>query len=215
MVPTGAGEARQPHSHGATRAIPTIRYLPDGKHLLAVGIEAGHGGRDSRSSMYGNGECQARYAGRHHRRSPLCSPDGRRQYPLVMDSEGKWGVWSLDSEYPAPDCQLGFGRSTTSPAGAPDGSSAVRALEPVQGSTPAKVYLVNVNDREDGLLEDVWRPHRLWSNHGRRFSTLLCRRPGLTYIYVQTTVRGVRGEGSEVTPLATTVDVRPVLVVGG
>ena len=43
-MPTGAGEARQ-LTHDSTR-YTNIRYLPDGKHLLAVGIEAGHGGRD-------------------------------------------------------------------------------------------------------------------------------------------------------------------------
>src|ERR1019366_6992074 len=44
VVPTGAGEARQ-LTHDNVR-YTRLRYLPDGKHLLAVGIEAGHGGRD-------------------------------------------------------------------------------------------------------------------------------------------------------------------------
>ena len=44
LVPTGAGEAR-PLTHDAI-SYGTVRFLPDGKRLLASGIEAGHGGRD-------------------------------------------------------------------------------------------------------------------------------------------------------------------------
>ena len=44
LVPTGAGEAKQlTHDNISYSA---VRYLPDGKQLLAVGIEAGHGARD-------------------------------------------------------------------------------------------------------------------------------------------------------------------------
>ena len=44
MVPTGAGEARQlTHDNISYEG---VRYLPDGKQLLASGIEAGHGARD-------------------------------------------------------------------------------------------------------------------------------------------------------------------------
>ncbi len=44
LVPTGAGEARQ-LTHDAV-SYGAVRFLPDGKRLLASGIEAGHGGRD-------------------------------------------------------------------------------------------------------------------------------------------------------------------------
>jgi eukaryotic-like serine/threonine-protein kinase len=44
LVPTGAGESRQ-LTHDA-RSYDAVRWLPDGKRLLAVGIEAGHGARD-------------------------------------------------------------------------------------------------------------------------------------------------------------------------
>ncbi len=74
VVPTGAGEARH-LTHDNIR-YTNIRYLPDGKHLLAVGIEAGHGGRDYLIDV-GNGEFQARHARRHHRRSSLAR---RTQY---------------------------------------------------------------------------------------------------------------------------------------
>src|SRR5262249_3415363 len=41
VVPTGAGEAR-PLTHDQV-SYSRVRYLPDGKHLVASGIEAGHG----------------------------------------------------------------------------------------------------------------------------------------------------------------------------
>ena len=44
MVPTGAGETRQ-ITHDAI-TYDAVRWLPDGKKLLASGIEAGHGARD-------------------------------------------------------------------------------------------------------------------------------------------------------------------------
>ncbi len=44
LVPTGAGESRQ-LTHDAV-SYDGARFFPDGKRLLAYGIEAGHGGRD-------------------------------------------------------------------------------------------------------------------------------------------------------------------------
>ena len=44
LLPTGAGEARQ-LTHDAV-SYDLARFFPDGKRLLAYGIEAGHGGRD-------------------------------------------------------------------------------------------------------------------------------------------------------------------------
>ena len=44
VVPTGAGEARQlTHDNISYEG---VRYLPDGRQLVASGIEAGHGARD-------------------------------------------------------------------------------------------------------------------------------------------------------------------------
>ena len=44
MVPTGAGESRQ-LTHDAI-SYGSARFLPDGKRLLASGVESGHGARD-------------------------------------------------------------------------------------------------------------------------------------------------------------------------
>ncbi len=89
LVPTGAGEARQlTHdsiSYGA------VHFLPDGKHILAVGIETGHGARDYLIDFQ-TGESK-----------PITpegtaginlSPDGKRM--TVTDPDGKHGVWPLD-----------------------------------------------------------------------------------------------------------------------
>jgi Tol biopolymer transport system component len=135
VVPTGAGEARQ-LTHDNVR-YTRLRYLPDGKHLLAVGIEAGHGGRDYLIDV-SNGNAKPitpeGTTGTH------LSPDGRSV--LVIDSQGKWGVWSLDgnSMQPIPDLDSNKYYVT---GWTPDGSS-VYALSSLQKETTAKVYRVNV-----------------------------------------------------------------------
>jgi eukaryotic-like serine/threonine-protein kinase len=89
LVPTGAGESRtlthDDISYGR------VRFLPDGKRLLAAGIEKGHGARDYIIDVSsGNSK-------------PLTpegivgvdlSPDGRST--AVIGPDGKWGIWPLD-----------------------------------------------------------------------------------------------------------------------
>ncbi len=89
LVPTGAGEARQlTHDHVQYES---AHYLPDGKQLLAVGIEAGHGVRDyliDVSSGDSKPMTPEGVAGRS------ISPDGRSV--AVRGPDGNWGVWPLD-----------------------------------------------------------------------------------------------------------------------
>jgi Tol biopolymer transport system component len=89
LVPTGAGESRQ-LTHD-TVSYNGVRFLPDGKRLLASGIEAGHGRRDYLIDL-SNGDSK-----------PLTpegvaglrlSPDGRTA--AVLGPDGKWGVWPID-----------------------------------------------------------------------------------------------------------------------
>jgi len=89
VVPTGAGEARQ-LTHDSVR-YSGVRYFPDGKHLIARGIESGHGGRDYLIDV-NTGESK-----------PITpegvtgielSPDGRAV--IVVGTDRKYGVWSLD-----------------------------------------------------------------------------------------------------------------------
>jgi hypothetical protein len=89
IVPTGAGEARQlTHDNISYEA---VEFLPDGKQLLASGIEPGHGVRDYLIDVKsGNAKpiTPEGIAGSH------LSPDGRSV--AVWGPDGKWGVWPLD-----------------------------------------------------------------------------------------------------------------------
>ncbi|MBZ5720772.1 MAG: protein kinase [Acidobacteriia bacterium] len=88
LVPTGAGEAR-PLTHDAI-SYGGVRWLPDGKRLLASGIEAGHGGRDYLIDL-SNGDSKPitpeGVAGVN------LSPDGNST--TVLGPDGKWGIWPL------------------------------------------------------------------------------------------------------------------------
>ncbi len=98
LVPTGAGEARQlTHdniSYGA------VRYLPDGKQLLASGIEAGHGARDYLIDLSNGNSKPITPEGVV---GTQLSPDGRSA--AVLGPDGKWGIWPLDGGgmRPVPD----------------------------------------------------------------------------------------------------------------
>ena len=89
VVPTGAGEARQ-LTHDNVQ-YERAHYLPDGKQVLATGIETGHGIRDYLIDV-STGEAKAitpeGVAG------ATLSPDGRSV--AVHGPDGKWGVWPLD-----------------------------------------------------------------------------------------------------------------------
>ncbi|MFZ1134623.1 MAG: protein kinase [Candidatus Korobacteraceae bacterium] len=176
VVPTGAGEARQ-LTHDNIR-YTRMRYLPDGKHLLAVGIETGHGARDYLIDV-SNGN--AKPVTPEGTAGVLLSPDGRGT--LVIDSEGKWGVWSLDGNtvQPIPDLDS---KKYYVTGWTPDGSS-VYALSSLYKETTAKVNLVNVTtgkmeywktfgDHLASGVTTVAAPH--FSADGRAY----------TYIYVQT-----------------------------
>jgi Tol biopolymer transport system component len=89
LVPTGAGQSK-PLTHDAV-SYNIVRFMPDGEHLLASGIEAGHGARDYLIDV-GTGDSKPitpdGIAGVH------ISPDGRNT--VVHGPDGKWGVWPLD-----------------------------------------------------------------------------------------------------------------------
>ena len=175
VVPTGAGEART-LTHDNIR-YTTIRYLPDGRQLLAVGIETGHGGRDyliDVSSGDSKPITPEGTTGVH------LSSDGRST--LVIDSEGKWGVWSLDGNtvqpIPGLDSKKYYVTGWT-----PDGSS-VYALSSLFKETTAKVYRVNVTT---GKME-------YWKNYGDHIASGVTAVSGpqfssdgkaYVYIYVQ------------------------------
>jgi len=89
VVPTGAGESRV-LTHDAI-SYQAMRWLQDDKHLLAVGIEAGHGARDYLIDL-SNGDSKPitpeGIAGVY------LSPDGKSI--AVLGPEGKRGIWPLE-----------------------------------------------------------------------------------------------------------------------
>ncbi|HLX86450.1 MAG TPA: protein kinase [Terriglobales bacterium] len=89
LVPTGAGEART-LTHDAVSYIGG-RFFPDGKSLLAVGIEAGHGGRDYRIDLNSGDSKPITPEGIS---GTAISPDG--QNIAVTEPDGKRGIWPLD-----------------------------------------------------------------------------------------------------------------------
>jgi Tol biopolymer transport system component len=103
LVPTGAGQAH-PLTHDGVR-YTSVRYLPDGKHLLAMGLEPGHGGRDYLIDVN---------TGDSKPLSPegvtgtLLSPDGKSS--VVLGPDGKYGLFPLDGSRfrPIEALQPGF-----------------------------------------------------------------------------------------------------------
>jgi WD40 repeat protein len=89
VIPTGAGEARQLTHDNISYS--SVRYLPDGKHLLGNGIEPGHGSRNYLIDL-STGEAKA--ISPEGVSGTILSPDGKRA--AVVGPDGKWGVWSLE-----------------------------------------------------------------------------------------------------------------------
>jgi len=89
LVPTGAGESRQV-THDAV-SFDGVEVFPDGKRLLAYGIEAGHGGRDYLIDLSSGDSKPISPEGIG---GTLLSPDGKRV--VVRGPDGKRGIWPLD-----------------------------------------------------------------------------------------------------------------------
>ena len=143
LIPTGAGEPRL-LTHDSV-SYGSVRWLPDGKRLLASGIEAGHGARDYVIDLH-TGDSRALtpegVVGLN------ISPDGKNI--AVHGPDGKWGVWPLEGNATRPIPGLEqtyyvFGWSA-------DGGS-VYAGSTRTNATTAKVYRVNT---ATGKME-LWR----------------------------------------------------------
>ena len=95
IVPTGAGEARQ-LTHDNVN-YPAARYLPDGKHLIAVGVETGHGVRDYLIDVASGDSKPITPEGTS---GTLVSPHGKSI--VVRGPDGKMAIWSLESNSVRP-----------------------------------------------------------------------------------------------------------------
>jgi eukaryotic-like serine/threonine-protein kinase len=89
LVPTGAGEMRQLTHDNII--YESARYLPDGKQLVARGIEAGHGARDYLINV---NDGTAKPLTPEGLVGTNLSADGSKV--AVLGGDGKWGVWPLD-----------------------------------------------------------------------------------------------------------------------
>jgi eukaryotic-like serine/threonine-protein kinase len=134
MVPTGTGGAKQ-LTHDAI-SYSSARFLPDGKRLLAAGIETGHGGRDYMIDV-SNGDSKPITP--EGTAGTMVSPDGRSV--VVRGPDGKRGIWPLDGGgfHPIP----GFDGNYSIIGWTPDGESVYVA--PNRGrAKSAKVSRVNL-----------------------------------------------------------------------
>ena len=134
IVPTGAGVARQ-LTHGEIR-FTAVKYLPDGKQVIATGIESGRGARDYMIDVSaGNAKpiTPEGVTGTH------LSPDGRSV--VVVGPDGKWGIWPLSGGdmrvIPGLDPQIYI------TGWAPDGNS-LYATSNADNARIAKVYRVDI-----------------------------------------------------------------------
>ncbi len=104
LLPTGAGEPR-PLTHDAV-TYEGATFLPDGKQLLAIGIEAGHGARDYRIDLNSGDSKPVTPEGIS---GTVLSPDGRSI--AVRGPDGKRGIWSLEGGtfHPIPGLESNYG----------------------------------------------------------------------------------------------------------
>jgi eukaryotic-like serine/threonine-protein kinase len=112
LVPTGAGQARQ-LTHDAV-SYSDVRWLPDGKRLLASGVEVGHGNRDYLIDI-ATGDSKAITP--DGTVGVALSPDGKQA--VVTELDGKQGIWPLDGSgfRPIPGLDSHYSVSGWSPDG--------------------------------------------------------------------------------------------------
>ena len=143
LVPTGAGEAR-PLTHDAV-SYGAVRFLPDGKRLLASGIEAGHGTRDYLIDLSTGDSKPITPEGIV---GVLLSPDGRSI--AVRGPNRTRGIWPLEGDgfRPIPGLEANFGVLGWTPDGA-----SLYVVPPQQGAIALKTAKVNRVNIQTGKME--------------------------------------------------------------
>jgi Tol biopolymer transport system component len=168
LIPAGAGQSRQ-LTHDAID-YSGVSWLPNGKQLLASGIEAGHGARDYLIDLSSGDSKPITPEGVHGEK---VSPDGKSV--AVVGPDGKLGVWPFDGGgiHPIPGLDTKYDVIGWSP----DGGSVYVAA---RSENAAKVYAVNV---VTGKM-DLWKT--LGAGMDGRFTsaqTPLLSGDGTTYAY--------------------------------
>jgi Tol biopolymer transport system component len=171
LVPTGAGEARQ-LTHDNIR-YSGFRFMPDGKQVLARGIEAGHGARDyliDVSTGSSKPLTPEGYTGL------TVSPDGRNV--AVTGPDKASGVWPIDGSgfRPIPNWNPEF----SIVGWAPDGS--VYATSTQLRERIVKIYRVNV---ATGKM-DFWKSFGDTAAPGASVGAPRFSADGSAYAYVYT-----------------------------
>jgi len=171
LVPTGAGETRKITHDDITYA--AVSWLPDGKRLLASGIESGHGTRDYIIDI-ASGDAKAitpeGVSGVH------LSPDGRSM--VVLAADGKWGVWPLEGSgiRPIPGLDSVYHVIGWSRDGGSVYTVSTRAVEKM-----AKVYKANI---VTGKM-DLWKTFGDGSAAGlRNVAAVHVSSEGTAYAYL-------------------------------
>ena len=133
IVPTGAGQPR-PVTHDNINYTNST-FMPDGKQLLSIGIEPGHGGRDYLIDLNTGTAKPITLEGIT---GTLLSPNGHRI--AVIGPDGKPAVWNLEGTglQPIP----GADSSQLITGWTPDGSE-VYVESTRQDSRAAKIYRLN------------------------------------------------------------------------
>jgi len=133
LVPTGAGVARVLTHDNVSYS--NARFLPDGKRLLAIGIEPSHGMRDYVIDL---NDGSAKPVTPDGLVGVAVSPDAREV--IVHSADGRWGLFPLDGG----DVRFipGLDRSYTLTGWAPDGSS-LFARKNSTRSVSVQMYTVN------------------------------------------------------------------------
>lgn len=171
IVPTGAGEARQ-LTHDSV-SYGAARWMPDQKHLLAIGIEAGHGARDYLIDTTSGDSKPVTPEGTAG--IPL-SPDGGST--IVTGPDGGHAIWPLDGSgaRPIPGIDKTFSISGWSP----DGKS-LYAYSNRANATSAKIYKV---DPATGKME-FWKTFGAEVGAGTsQVGAPIFSRDGTAYAYV-------------------------------
>jgi Tol biopolymer transport system component len=142
LVPTGAGVPRQLRHDNVN--YQQVRWLADGRRVLASGIEAGH---DERAYLIDLDTGNSKAITPEGVGGSCPSPDGRSTAALGTD--GKWGIWPMEGSGVRPIPGLDSNYRVN--GWLPDGKS-VYAVSRKQGAQTGNVFRVDTTTGKKDLL---------------------------------------------------------------